>query len=89
MGTGGATGAMAPHFSAKIILKFFPFFLKRNLYTENDSPGRGGHKSAQKYFLEVFVFARDEMEVSLTPSLLVTRSYALGSVRFDLMLGMT
>ena len=46
VGTGGATGAMALHFSAKIILKIFPFFLKHNFYTENDSPGRGKHKSA-------------------------------------------
>ena len=46
VGTGGAKGAMAPHFSAKIILKIFPLFLKHNFYTENDSSGRGKHKSA-------------------------------------------
>ena len=61
-------------FSAKIRLKFFPFFLKSICSTTNDSPGRGGHKPAQKCFLEGFVFAQnqDEMEVSLAPSLLVT-----------------
>ena len=47
VGTGGAIGAMPPpQFSAKIILEIFPFFLKHNFYTENDSPGRGKHKSA-------------------------------------------
>ena len=30
VGMGGATGAMAPQFSAKLILKIFPFFLKHN-----------------------------------------------------------
>ena len=44
--TGGATGAMAPHFSAKIVLKIFHFFHKHNFYTENDSSGREEHESA-------------------------------------------
>ena len=39
---------------------------------ENDSLRRGGHKYAQKCFLEGFVFAQDETKVSLAPSLLVT-----------------
>ena len=43
---GGATGAWPPHFSAKIILKIFPFLLKHNFYIENDSPGEGKHKYA-------------------------------------------
>ena len=34
VGTGGATGPWLPHFSAKIILQTFPFFLKHNFYTE-------------------------------------------------------
>ena len=62
-----------PHFSAKIIFKIFPFFLKHNFYTENASPGRGlKHKSAWKFIVEGLVFARDEIEVSLAPSLWVT-----------------
>ena len=32
VGTGGATGPWPPHFSAKSILKIFPFFLKHNFY---------------------------------------------------------
>ena len=46
VGTGGATGPWPPHFSSKIILKIFPFFLKHIFHTENDAPGRGKHKSA-------------------------------------------
>ena len=46
VGTGGVKGAMAPHFSAKIVLKIFPFHLMHNFYQGNDSPGRGEHKSA-------------------------------------------
>ena len=38
VGTGGATESMAPYFSAKIILRIFPFFLKHIFYTEKDSP---------------------------------------------------
>ena len=45
-GLGRDHGAMAPHFSAKIILIIFPFFFKHNYYTENDSPRRGKHKYA-------------------------------------------
>ena len=37
---------MAPQFSTKIIFKIFLFFLKHNFYMENDSPGRGKHKTA-------------------------------------------
>ena len=51
VGTGGATGAMVPHFSAKIILRIFPFILTHNFYTENDSPGRGKHKSCVEIHL--------------------------------------
>ena len=71
-GTGGATGAMPPHFLAKIILKIFPSFLKYNFATENEPPGRGEHKSALKCIVDGLVFAGDEMKVSLAPSLLVT-----------------
>ena len=61
-----------PHFSVKIILKIFPFFLKHNFYTEKDSPGREKHKSVYKSIVERSVFTRDEIEVSLAPSLWVT-----------------
>ena len=63
VGTGGATGAMAPSLfgqnSSKIVS-----LLKNNFYPTNDPPGPGEHKSAQKCFLEGFVFAQDEMKVS-------------------------
>ena len=57
-------------FWPKLFLKIFPFFHKHNLYIESDSPGREEHKS--NLIVEELVFARDEIEVSLAPSLLVT-----------------
>ena len=69
---GGATGAMAPSLFAKIILKIFPSFLNYNFDTENVPPGRGEHKSALKCIVDGLVFAGDEIEVSLAPSLFVT-----------------
>ena len=41
VGTGGATGAMAPSLFGQNFLKIVPLFLKHNFYAENDSPGRG------------------------------------------------
>ena len=72
VGTGGATGAMAPSLLAKIILKIFPFFLKYNFDTENHPPGRGEHNSVLKCIVDGLVFAGHEIEVSLAPSLFVT-----------------
>ena len=79
VGTGGATGPWPPHFFAKIILKSFPSFIKCNFDTENDSPGRVEHKSALKCIVDGLVFAGDEIEVSLAPSLFVTFLRPCGS----------
>ena len=72
VGTGVATGTMAPHFSAKMFIRIFLFFRKHNLYTENDSPRQGEHTPAYKCIVDGLVVARDEIEVSLAPSLLMT-----------------
>ena len=73
VGTGGATGPWPPHFSDKINLEIFPFFLKHHFYTENDSPERGKHTNLRRNAsVERLAFTRDEIEASLAPSLWVT-----------------
>ena len=63
-GAGRGPGSHDPlTFRSKIFLNYLLSFLKTIFCTTNDSPGRGGHKSTQKCFLEGFVFAQDEMEV--------------------------
>ena len=53
-------------------IKAISLFHKYNFDTENDSPGQGEHKSALKCIVDGLVFAGDEIEISLAPSLLVT-----------------
>ena len=68
----GARGPWPPHFLAKIILKIFYSFLQYNFDVGNDPPGQEEHKSALKYIVDWLVFAEDEIEVSLAPSLFIT-----------------
>ena len=74
IGTGGATGAMAPSLFSQIIIKIFPFFPKHNFYTEMihlDEESTNLRRNPSWRSIDL-VFTRDEIEVLLAPSLWVT-----------------